>query len=175
MYSYNLHSLCVPGSSWDTVVRPIRHSVITSNNYYLRTTPHDVTISVAKWEQIMHTGIDLCVLLSTATLQITCPLHTHCRNGEPLHIYFNDVYGPVIPAISFCRNKSLTLRFPPFPVKMSSEAGALLSPTLPGQRDGGSPLGQREGRSSPIPIPDNAGSRSWICVFHPFYTHEWNY
>ena len=34
------------------------------------------------------------------------------RNGEPLDMTFSDVYGPVIPAISFCRNKTLTLRFP---------------------------------------------------------------
>lgn len=37
------------------------------------------------------------------------------RNGKPLALQFNDVYGPVIPAISFCRNKTLTLRFPPLP------------------------------------------------------------
>ena len=42
-------------------------------------------------------------------------LYFYSRNGEPLALQFNDVYGPVIPAISFCRNKSLTLRFPPFP------------------------------------------------------------
>ena len=100
----------------------------------------------------LHTGD---VLLFTTAVQFAFPLRILCRNGEPLHIYFSDVYGPVIPAISFCRNKSLTLRFPPFPVKMSSEAGGLLSPTL---------SGQREGRSSPIPIPDPISSRTWVFI-----------
>ena len=37
------------------------------------------------------------------------------RNGKPLGIFFTDVYGPVIPAVSFCRHKTLTLRFPSSP------------------------------------------------------------
>ena len=65
-----------------------------------------------------------------------CPTNV-CRNGEPLHIYINDVYGPVIPAISFCRNKSLTLQFRPFPQSTSPEI--ILSPTS-AQPNGSSPV-----------------------------------
>ena len=59
------------------------------------------------------------------------------RNGEPLGLQFGDVYGPVIPAISFCRNKMLTLRFPPFPEyvgrKTSISAVVMTTPPSPNE------------------------------------------
>ena len=99
------------------------------------------------------------LLKVVVSIMVAYPLHFHfhfhtTRNGEPLHIYFDDVYGPVIPAISFCRNKSLTLHFPPFPAISSPEL--ILSPTAR-QQNGGSPVGyavNKEGRSCPIPTPD---------------------
>ena len=45
-------------------------------------------------------------------LDLSEHIMTFYRNGKPLGITFTDVYGPVIPAVSFCRNKTLTLRFP---------------------------------------------------------------
>lgn len=57
------------------------------------------------------------------------------RNREPLGLQFNDVYGPVIPAISFCRNKTLTLQFPPLPEdvgrKMSQSTIITTTPSSP--------------------------------------------
>ena len=65
------------------------------------------------------------------------------KNGEPLGMQFTDVYGPVIPAISFCRNKTLTLRFPPmpeqnnpFPVIMVKERAPSPDPKAEKQRAG---------------------------------------
>ena len=59
------------------------------------------------------------------------------RNREPLGLQFNDVYGPVIPAISFCRNKTLTLQFPPPPEdvgrKMSQTTIITTTPSTPSE------------------------------------------
>ena len=51
------------------------------------------------------------------------------RNGKPLGITFVDVYGPVVPAVSFCRHKTLTLRFPSTPPP--SPAPSSPTPTRP--------------------------------------------
>ena len=50
---------------------------------------------------------------------------TYYCNGQPLDIRFTDISGPVIPAISFCRHKALTLRFPnpPLSAATSPECG----------------------------------------------------
>ena len=50
------------------------------------------------------------------------------RNGVPLGIEFSDISGPVIPAISFCRNKTLTLRFPPPPEVTSNPQITITEP-----------------------------------------------
>ena len=60
----------------DVVVRPIRHSVITSNNY-LSATPHDIMIPVAKWEQIVYRSQSLYAIIHCYTpnqLPIACTL-----------------------------------------------------------------------------------------------------
>ena len=37
------------------------------------------------------------------------------HNGQSLGIAFEDVKGPVIPAVSFCHHKRVTLHYPPVP------------------------------------------------------------
>ena len=37
------------------------------------------------------------------------------RNGQSLGVAFEDVKGPVIPAVSFCHHKRVSLHFPPIP------------------------------------------------------------
>ena len=49
------------------------------------------------------------------SLDLSEHVMSYYRNGKPLGITFTDVYGPVIPAVSFCRHKTLTLRFPSSP------------------------------------------------------------
>ncbi len=56
------------------------------------------------------------------------------KNGQALGIQFKGVYGPVIPAISFCRNKTLTLRFPPIPESTLESASSALNLALPGKQ-----------------------------------------
>lgn len=36
-------------------------------------------------------------------------------NGQSLGVAFEDVKGPVIPAVSFCHHKRVTLHYPPIP------------------------------------------------------------
>ena len=49
------------------------------------------------------------------------------RNGTPLGIEFSDISGPLIPAVSFCRNKTLTLRFRAPPEDVTSPCTVTIS------------------------------------------------
>lgn len=43
------------------------------------------------------------------------------HNGQSLGIAFEDVKGPVIPAVSFCHHKRVTLHYPPIPKSQEAE------------------------------------------------------
>ena len=66
--------------------------------------------SLGRKHNLFHEGDAVGVMLD-----LSDHIMTYYRNGKPLGITFTDVYGPVIPAVSFCRNKTLTLRFPSTP------------------------------------------------------------
>ncbi|CAI8057044.1 hypothetical protein GBAR_LOCUS31069 [Geodia barretti] len=54
------------------------------------------------------------------------------RNGKLLGIIFDDVHGPVVPAVSFCRHKALTLRFPSTPPTSPAPPDISRAPPSPG-------------------------------------------
>ena len=43
------------------------------------------------------------------------------HNGQPMGVAFEDVKGPVIPAVSFCHHKRVTLHYPPIPMSQEAE------------------------------------------------------
>ena len=66
--------------------------------------------SLGRKHNLFHEGDAVGVMLD-----LSQHIMSYYRNGKPLNITFTDVYGPVIPAVSFCRHKTLTLRFPSTP------------------------------------------------------------
>ena len=66
--------------------------------------------SLGRKHNLFHEGDAVGVMLD-----LSDHVMSFYRNGKPLGIIFTDVYGPVIPAVSFCRHKTLTLRFPSSP------------------------------------------------------------
>ena len=68
--------------------------------------------SLGRKHNLFHEGDAVRVLLDLSE-----HIMSFYRNGKPLGITFVDVHGPVVPAISFCRHKTLTLRFPSSPLQ----------------------------------------------------------
>lgn len=95
--------------------------------------------SLGRKHNLFHEGDAVGIMLD-----LSDHIMSFYRNGKPLGITFTDVYGPVIPAVSLCRHKTLTLRFPstppssPVPAHPTRVAGT--TQLRPRSRSSSSPL-----------------------------------